>query len=222
MPDALEMPCKSAEAVSRRKEIRFLNPFFLSFSVLKSFYRKQTSTLRNERQRLYASVLRSTGRRKTKKSEKRKQIAQAKTTVIPPWYVTALFRRNDDSLSFDLSPSGCLVALAIPMWTAVRSSARSEANALSKVRNWRLCCEKACLRGDPPISTWMAFAEKVQRLQRAEYKATTDAYGQGQELDLRLLMGLTEQEELAVRAVDAAVDGKVEAWAEPYILSGLE
>lgn len=108
------------------------------------------------------------------------------------------------------------------MWTAVRSSARSEANALSKVRNWRLCCEKACLRGDPPISTWMAFAEKVQGLQRAEYKAMTDAYGQGQELDLRLLIGLMEQEELAVRAVDAAVDGKVEAWAEPYILSGLE
>ncbi|KAI0285209.1 hypothetical protein BC826DRAFT_973073 [Russula brevipes] len=187
LPDALEMPCKSAEAVARRKEIR-----------------KQTSTIRNERQRLYASVLRSTGRRKTKKSEKRKQIAQAKTTVMPP------------------CPSGCLVALAIPMWTAVRSSARSEANALSKVRNWRQCCEKACLRGDPPISTWMAFAEKVQGLQRSEYKATTDAYGQGQELDLRLLIGLTEQEELAVRAVDAAVDGKVEAWAEPYILSGLE
>jgi hypothetical protein len=68
----------------------------------------------------------------------------------------------------------------------------------------------------------MAFAEKVQALQRAEYKAVTDAYGQGQELDLRLLIGLTEQEELAIRAVDAAVDGNVETWTEPYILSGLE
>lgn len=35
-------------------------------------------------------------------------------------------------------------------------------------------------------------------------------------------MGLTEQEELAVLAVDAAVDGMVETWAELYILSGLE
>jgi hypothetical protein len=68
----------------------------------------------------------------------------------------------------------------------------------------------------------MAFAEKVQVLQRAEYIAVTDAYGQGQELDLRLLIGLTEQDELAIRAVDAAVDGKEETWAEPYILSGLE
>lgn len=128
---------------------------------------------------------------------------------------------NDSSLC-DFSPSGCLVALAIPTWTAVRSSARSEADVLSKIRNWRRCAEETCQRGGAPISIWMAFAEKVQALQRAEYKAVTDAYGQGQELDLRLLIGLTEQEELAMRAVDGAVDGKVETWAEPYILSGLE
>ena len=67
-----------------------MNPLFLGFSVLTSLHRKQTSTVRNERQRLYASVLRSTGRRKTKKSEKRKQIAQAKTAAVPPWYVIPL------------------------------------------------------------------------------------------------------------------------------------
>jgi len=68
----------------------------------------------------------------------------------------------------------------------------------------------------------MKFAEKVQALQRLEYKAMTDACSQGQEPNLRLLIGLTEQEELAIRAVDAAVDGQVETWEEPYILSGLE
>jgi hypothetical protein len=67
----------------------------------------------------------------------------------------------------------------------------------------------------------MEFTEKIQTLQRNEYQAMTDAYGQEQERDLRLLIGLTEQEELAIRAVDAAIDGKVETWAEPYILSGL-
>jgi hypothetical protein len=86
------MPCNSVEAISQRKETRFVNALFLSFGVLKSLYRKQTSTMRNERQRLYASALRSTGRRKTKKSEKRKQTAQAKTTVMPPWYVTVLLK----------------------------------------------------------------------------------------------------------------------------------
>jgi hypothetical protein len=109
-----------------------------------------------------------------------------------------------------------------PKWTAVRPSAQSEANLLSKVRNWRQTVERASLTGDAAISKWMEFAEKVQALQRNEYKAMTDAYGQGQEQDLRLLIGLTEQEELAIRAVDAAIDGKVEAWVEPYILSGLE
>jgi hypothetical protein len=128
----------------------------------------------------------------------------------------------DESSLCNQSPSGCLVALAIPTWTAVRSSAQSEADVLSKVCNWCWCSEEACQRGGAPISNWMAFAEKVQALQRAEDKAVTDAYGQGQELDLRLLIGLMEQEELAIRAVDAAVDGNVETWAEPYILSGLE
>lgn len=78
------------------------------------------------------------------------------------------------------------------------------------------------MTGDAAISKWMEFAEKVQVLQRNEYQAMTGASGQGQERDLRILIGLAEQEELAIRAVDAAVDGKVETWAEPYILSGLE
>jgi hypothetical protein len=68
----------------------------------------------------------------------------------------------------------------------------------------------------------MEFTEKIQMLQRNEYQAMTDAYGQGQERDLRLPIGLTEQEELAIRPVYSAIDGKVETWAEPYILSGLE
>jgi hypothetical protein len=45
--------------------------------------------MRNEKQRLYASVLRSTGRRKLKKAEKNEQIAQARTTLMPPKYVSA-------------------------------------------------------------------------------------------------------------------------------------
>jgi hypothetical protein len=98
LSNTLDMPCKSAEAIARRKETRFVCPLFLNFSVLKSLYRKQTSKMRNERQRLYASVLRSTGRRKDKKSEKQKQIAQAKTTLMPPWYVTALSIQMNDSL----------------------------------------------------------------------------------------------------------------------------
>jgi hypothetical protein len=82
--------------------------------------------------------------------------------------------------------------------------------------------ERANLTGDAAISKWMEFVEKVQTLQRTEYQAVTDAYGQGQERDLRLLIGLTEQEELAIHAVDAAIDGKMQTWDEPYILSGLE
>lgn len=82
--------------------------------------------------------------------------------------------------------------------------------------------ERANLTGDAAISKWMQFAEKVQTLQRNEYTAVTDACVQGQERDLRLLIGLTEQEELAIHAVDAAIDGKMESWDEPYILSGLK
>jgi uncharacterized protein YjiS (DUF1127 family) len=105
---------------------------------------------------------------------------------------------------------------------SIRPNARSEVDLLSKVRNWRRNFEATGLTEDAAVSAWMKFAEKVQALQRLEYKAVTDACSQGQEPDLCLLIGLTEQEELAIRAVDAAVDGQVETWVEPYILSGLE
>lgn len=112
--------------------------------------------------------------------------------------------------------------MAVPTWTSIRPKARSEADALSKVRNWRRNIDHTGLTREAAVSTWMKFAEKVQEVQRLEYKAVTDACSQGQKPNLRLLIGLTEQEELAIRAVDAAVDGQVETWAEPYILSGLE
>jgi len=80
-----EMPCRSTEAIAQCKQTWSVNIFVPPLEFTKSLDRKQTSTLRNEKQRLYASVLRSTGRRKAKKSEKRKQIAQAKTTLMPPW-----------------------------------------------------------------------------------------------------------------------------------------
>ncbi|KAI0279673.1 hypothetical protein BC826DRAFT_975794 [Russula brevipes] len=194
----------STEAIARRKQTRSINIFVPQLEFTKCLDRKQTSTSRNEKQRLYASVLRSTGRRKTKKSEKRKQIAEAKTTLMPP------------------CPSGCLVAMAVPIWTSIRPNARSEADALSKVCNWRWNIDHPGLTREATVSTWMKFAEKVQGVQRLEYKAMTDACSQGQKPNLCLLIGLTEQEELAIQAVDAAVDGQVETWAEPYILSGLE
>jgi hypothetical protein len=101
-------------------------------------------------------------------------------------------------------------------------NARSEADVLSKVRNWHWNFKDAGLTQEAAVSAWMKFAEKVQALQQLEYKAVTDMCSQGQEPNPRLLIGLTEQEELAIQVVDAAVDGQVETWAEPYILSGLE
>ena len=56
----------------------------------------------------------------------------------------------------------------------------------------------AGLTTDAAVSLWVKFAEKVQALQRWEYEATMGPFSQGQEPNLRLLIGLTVQEKLAI------------------------
>ena len=106
---------------------------------------------------------------------------------------------------------------------AVRSpdDAAAETRLLSQIRSWHQIAEQSAAGVADPVSVWMDYAEKVQNLRTTAYREVSEAVAESGTPRLRLLIGLDEREELAMRTLDEAINQVPTTWRADCILAGL-